>query len=85
MSAPQGSPEWLLERCGKATASRIADIMAKTKSGPGASRETYAAQLIAERLTGCIAASFTNAAMAHGTETEPEARRAYEFMVDCDV
>ena len=81
----QGSPEWLLERCGKVTASRIADVMAKTKSGYGASRETYAAQLIAERLTGCVAASFTNAAMQHGTETEPEARRAYEFMVDCDV
>ena len=85
MSAPQGSAEWLLERCGRATASRIADIMAKTKSGPGASRDSYAAQLIAERLTGYIAASFTNAAMAHGTETEPEARRAYEFVVDCDV
>ena len=85
MSAPQGSAEWLLERCGKVTASRVADVMAKTKSGYGASRETYAAQLIAERLTGCVAASFTNAAMQHGTETEPEARRAYEFMVDCDV
>jgi predicted phage-related endonuclease len=23
--------------------------------------------------------------MIHGTETEPEARRAYEFFVDCDV
>ena len=84
-SHEQGSEGWLADRCGRATASRIADIMAKTKSGPGASRETYAAQLIAERLTGCIAASFTNAAMAHGTETEPEARRAYEFLVDCDV
>jgi putative phage-type endonuclease len=38
-----------------------------------------------ERLTGCVHASFTNAAMIHGTETEPEARRAYEFFVDCDV
>jgi putative phage-type endonuclease len=81
----QGSQEWLLERAGKVTASRIADLMAKTKSGYGASRANYAAQLIAERLTGCVAPSFTNAAMIHGTETEPEARRAYEFFVDCDV
>lgn len=81
----QGSQEWLLERCGKVTASRIADLMARTKTGWGASRANYAAQLIAERLTGCVAQSFTNAAMIHGTETEPEARRAYEFFVDCDV
>jgi putative phage-type endonuclease len=81
----QGSQEWLRERAGKVTASRIADLMAKTKSGYGASRANYAAQLIAERLTGCVAPSFTNAAMIHGTETEPEARRAYEFFVDCDV
>jgi putative phage-type endonuclease len=81
----QGTAEWLQERCGKVTASRIADLMAKTKTGWGASRANYAAQIIAERLTGCVAASFTNAAMIHGTETEPEARRAYEFFVDRDV
>lgn len=81
----QGSQEWLLERCGKVTASRIADLMAKTRTGYGASRLNYRAQLIAERLSGCVAPSFTNAAMIHGTETEPEARRAYEFFVDRDV
>ena len=81
----QGSQEWLLERCGKVTASRIADLMATTRSGYAASRDNYKAQLIAERLTGCVAPGFTNAAMIHGTETEPEARRAYEFFVDRDV
>jgi len=81
----QGSQEWLQERCGKVTASRIADLMATTRSGPAASRANYAAQLVAERLTGCVAPGFTNAAMIHGTETEPEARRAYEFFVDRDV
>lgn len=81
----QGSQEWLQERCGKVTASRIADLMARTKTGWGASRTNYASQLICERLTGCVAPAFTNAAMIHGTETEPEARRAYEFSVDRDV
>lgn len=81
----QGTAEWLLERCGKVTASRIADLMATTRSGFAASRDNYRAQLIAERLTGCVSQSFTNAAMIHGTETEPEARRAYEFFVDRDV
>lgn len=75
----QGSDEWKALRLGKVTASRVADVVAKTKSGPSASRANYAAQLIAERLTGVAAESFTNAAMEHGTATEPEARAAYEF------
>jgi len=81
----QGSTEWFAERCGKVTASRVADIIAKTKSGPSASRANYLAQLVAERLTGDVAESFTNAAMVHGTETEPEARAAYEFRRDVSV
>jgi putative phage-type endonuclease len=75
----QGSAEWKAIRCGKITASRVADIVAKTKTGYSASRANYMAQLITERLTGTVADSFTNAAMQHGTETEPEARSAYEF------
>ncbi|MFB6449289.1 lambda exonuclease family protein [Bradyrhizobium tunisiense] len=75
----QGSPEWKALRCGRVTASRVADIVAKTKSGYSASRANYMAQLITERLTETVAEGFTNAAMQHGTETEPEARSAYEF------
>jgi putative phage-type endonuclease len=75
----QGSDEWKALRLGKVTASRVADVVAKTKSGYSASRSNYAAQLIAERLTGTPAESYTNAAMQHGTDTEPEARDAYCF------
>ncbi len=75
----QGSDAWKQLRLGKVTASRVADVIAKTKSGYSASRANYMAQLIAERLTGTVAESYTNAAMQHGTETEPEARSAYEF------
>jgi putative phage-type endonuclease len=75
----QGSDEWKALRLGKVTASRVADVVAKTKSGYSASRANYAAQLIAERLTGTVAESYTNSAMQHGTETEPEARDAYCF------
>jgi putative phage-type endonuclease len=75
----QGSDEWKQLRLGKVTASRVADMVARTKSGWGASRANYAAQLIAERLTGQPAESYVNAAMQHGTDTEPEARNAYEF------
>lgn len=75
----QGSAEWKRLRLGKVTASRVADLAAKTKSGYSASRANYMAQLIAERLTDTVADAYTNAAMQHGTETEPEARAAYEF------
>jgi len=81
----QGSPDWFSARCGKATASKVADIIAKTKSGPSASRVNYAAQLVAERLTGTVEKSFTNAAMEWGTLTEADARNAYSFMHDVDV
>lgn len=81
----QGSDAWKKLRLGKVTASRVADVVAKTKSGPSASRANYAAQLIAERLTGTVAEGFTNAAMQHGTETEPEARAAYEFYHEVSV
>ena len=74
----QGSQEWLQMRLGKVTASRIADLMATTKSGPSASRANYLAQLVAERLTGTVQESFTNSAMQWGTETEPLARAMYE-------
>jgi putative phage-type endonuclease len=75
----QGSEAWKQMRAGKVTASRVADVVARTKSGPSASRANYMAQLICERLTGTPAETYTNAAMIHGTETEPEARDAYCF------
>lgn len=81
----QNSPEWFAARLGRATASKIADIIAKTKTGWGASRANYAAQLVAERLTGQAQESYSNAAMKWGTETEPEARSAYAFHSDVTV
>ena len=78
----QGSDEWFAIRIGKVTASRVADILAKTKSGYSTSRDNYMAQLVCERLTNQKGESFTNAAMQHGTETEPLARAAYEALKD---
>jgi len=78
-SLEQRSDEWFKIRCGKVTASRVSDVIAKTKSGWGASRANYMAQLIAERLTGEVADSYTNSAMQWGTDHEDEARTAYEF------
>ena len=74
----QQTNEWFTARLGKVTASRVADVIAKTKTGYSTSRDNYMAQLICERLTGQKGESFTNAAMEHGTLTEPLARSAYE-------
>ena len=76
----QRTEDWFAARCGRVTASRVADIMAKTKSGYSASRDNYMAQLICERLTGAPQEGFTSPAMQWGTQTEPEARMAYEMM-----
>jgi len=78
----QGTEAWFNIRIGKVTASRVADVLAKTKTGYSTTRDNYMAQLVCERLTGQKGESFTNAAMQHGTETEPLARAAYEARYD---
>jgi putative phage-type endonuclease len=73
----QRTDDWFAARLGKVTASRVADVVAKTKSGYSASRDNYMADLIVERLTGQKAAGFSSAAMEWGVEQEPHARAAY--------
>lgn len=81
----QGTEAWFERRIGKLTASRMADVLATTKSGPSASRKNYLAQLVAERLTGTRQESFTNAAIEWGVENEPLARAEYEILTDYSV
>jgi putative phage-type endonuclease len=78
----QGSDAWFNIRIGKVTASRVADVLAKTKTGYSTTRDNYMAQLVCERLTGQKGESFTNAAIQHGIETEAYARAAYEARRD---
>lgn len=73
----QRTPEWWEARVGKVTASRIADVMARTKTGYAASRNNYMAELVVERLTGKPTEGFSNSAMMWGIEKEPMARDAY--------
>lgn len=75
----QGSDEWFAARCGKATASKISHIMARTKSGYSASRDNYLAELVLQRLTSKPSDGFTSAAMQWGIDTEAQARAAYDF------
>lgn len=77
----QGTPEWHALRVGKATASRIADILRKGKSGAeSASRQRYLGELVAERLTGQPTQSFKSADMEWGSATEEQARDSYAFL-----
>ena len=75
----QGTAEWHAMRLGKVTASKVSAVMARTKSGWGAERGNYLAQLVVERMTGIPTEGFTNDAMRWGTEKEPDARDAYSF------
>lgn len=75
----QRTDAWLQLRAGRFTASRASDLMAKTRSGPAASRANLIAQLAVERLTGECVPTYSNAAMQRGVELEAEARDAYAF------
>ena len=74
----QRTEEWFQQRLGKVTASRISDVIAKTKTGVSTSRQNYLVQLVSERLTGKKGDSFVNQAMLDGIERESVARELYE-------
>lgn len=75
----QSTESWLLDRAGKFTASRASDLMARTKTGPSASRGNLIALLAVERITGQCVETYSNGAMQRGIELEAEARDAYSF------
>jgi putative phage-type endonuclease len=79
----QGSPEWKAIRCGKITASRMGDVLAKGRGSEASkTRQGYLYELMAERLTGVPEEHYSNGWMARGTELEPLARAAYEVLFD---
>ena len=73
----QRSEEWFQARLGLVTASRVADVLAKIKSGESASRRNYKIQLVSERLTGERQESYINQAMQDGIDREQFARDRY--------
>ena len=74
----QRTEEWFQQRLGKVTASRMSDVIAKTKTGVSISRQNYLVQLVSERITGKKGDSFVNQAMLDGIERESAARELYE-------
>jgi hypothetical protein len=78
-----GSPQWVKERIGKLTASRMADVLsvskAKGKEGtPLKSRIDYAMELVAERMTDSAMNHFVSDDMKWGLEWEAAAIEEYE-------
>lgn len=71
----QRTEEWYQARLGKVTASKVAAVLAKKDS---ATRADYLTDIVLERLTGKQQEFYTNEAMQWGTDTEPQARMAYE-------
>jgi putative phage-type endonuclease len=78
VAVQQGTKEWFDLRLGKVTASRVADILAKTKTGVSASRQNYLIELALQRVTGVFESSFISPAMQDGVYREAQARVAYE-------
>lgn len=75
----QGSDAWKAARLGHVTASNMATVMAKGKGeAESATRSKYKMRLVAERMTGAAAESFSNDAMTWGVEQEQFAAIAYE-------
>lgn len=81
----QGSADWLAARAGSLGASQVADALARTKTGWGASRATVRSQLVRERITGKPTETFCSAAMQRGKELEPQARAMYAFQTGYEV
>jgi putative phage-type endonuclease len=80
LEVEQGSDEWRKARLGYVSASSVSAVMAK---GAGKTRQSYLEKIVAERLTREIGEGYSNASMEWGTQTEPQARMAYE--VSCET
>ena len=82
----QGSDEWFAARMGKITASRLGDIMRKTRYGESTYKAKVRLELAIERITGKSASSVVmNKAMYDGVEREPDARKLFEAVTQKEV
>lgn len=82
----QGTIEWHNQRIGSVTASQIANVVARTKTGTSEKRKRYLYEIVAERLTGKAVDVPITQAMARGIELEPQARDIFaKSMKDFDV
>jgi len=72
----QGSDAWFAARAGSPGASSLGKIITSTGK-PSTQRKAYLYQMAGEKILGKKEESFKSAAMARGTEMEPEARECF--------
>lgn len=72
--------QWLSERCGKLTASRMHQALDRTAKGAeGAKRRALKYEILAERMTGDTVHHPVNSYMRWGLEQETAGKAAYEL------
>jgi len=83
----QGSPEWIMARLGKCTASEFHNVLTKPRSGDGLSKtaRSYELDLIAETLTLEPQNVFSSKATEWGKEHEDDAIALYEEVAQVKV
>lgn len=80
----QGTPEWLMLRCGVPTASNFDRIVTPTGK-LSTQAEVYRFELLAERMMGHPCEQFISTWMQRGTENESRAVSFYEMLRDADT
>lgn len=80
----QGTDAWLLLRLGMPTASSFAKVYSANCKVPKAF-DDYCYQLAAEKVTGKRTEIYVNDYMRRGTELEPVAVAAYEFIMEKEM
>lgn len=78
LKVDQRTSEWFEARKGRATASRFADVIARTRNGYSTSRDNYRLEILLE-IHGYEPDRFETKEMQWGNETEPLARTMYEL------
>lgn len=89
----QQSPEWIKQRIGCCTASRLIDVVTRLKRGNGTAqkgdygkaRHDYMTELIGERLSGRAADHYVTPYMQEGIDNEPLAKAAYEYQFGVEL
>ena len=82
LNIEQRSEAWFEARCGRVTGTRFSDLVA------GESTKTYKSlisDIACEIITHRQEEGYSNAAMEHGIETEPEARAEYQSITGVRV
>lgn len=77
----QKTDEWHAKRCGRFTASRFADVLAKSKKDgkPLKARQDLIWTIAAERIQGYQPKGASSYSLQWGVDNEPLARQAYEI------